>query len=560
MKGVFLGSDFMYRQDGKLVPIEINTEIAIDNAKRVETFEETFNVFPLVSFVVQHGIKKLILEGSVYRYIYEALKSWQGPELDGVEILHGKNLTSYDDLNYEDDTLLAIRTTYSDDALIDYYCKDKVEFLSMIQNEGFGQSFLYKENDELKGSIECVDNGNHPNFIVKCRFPSYSPDYPKLLRFETEEQVRDWAEENLENNYYVTPFLYNENSLLEFPNGHKRLALYRHIAVLVATSEGLLSIPIGIYTKWTNAALLEDPSLDMYEDGVLKEDYRQYYLTKNTPTDNIEGSRDLLAEKDDEILMSDGTWKKVQDLKEGDVVKGLKVEGKDGADIHNHVVDYNESLEEFEAETEFEEATIAYLKGPIEGYVDRVRLTFEDDLTWTDTAGSSYLMLDPEDGTVRFQTLRNIKVGDTILLLEAGELDSPVYIEKTVTDTSTEREFVEGYGLTLDGSYVFLSRESGLPEMFASIEHNDAYCKFERDMTSVPRGYYGTDTVSVWCTSDHWTDSGGASHQFLFGCAKGNHDTVSIPPYVTFDSALTQYGTVSIFCEPGIKETMCTEC
>ena len=473
MKGVFLGSDFMYRQDGKLVPIEINTNIALDFFNMLEDYEEAFDVKSLAFFVAKKNILKIILEGRLAVEIKKAVERWAGPEFKDVDIEIVASLEDLDKLG-DTDSILKIRTSYSDDAIVDVYCRDKIEFLKLNQAEDFGQSFIWKTGDgNLEGNVAAIDNGNHPNFIVKCRYPQYDKNYPQLLRFETEAEVRAWAEENLETDYYISPFLYNESNLVEFPNGNKRLGVYRHIVILVAVDNQLVSVPIGAYTKWCNDVVLENPTLDMYENGVLKEDCRQYYLSKNTVIENnLNGYRDLLAEKDDEILMSDGTWKKVQDLKVGDAVKSLKVEGKDGADIHDHIVDYNESLEEFEAETKFEDAEIVSFRGPVEGYTYYVRFEFEDRVTWNDTADSSYLMLDPEDNSVRFQTLDNIKAGDTILLLDATETDKPTYIQKTVADISEKREFIEGYSLSLEGSHIFLSREAGMPEMFASIEHN----------------------------------------------------------------------------------------
>ena len=474
MKGVFLGSDFMYRQDGKLVPIEINTNIAVDSSKILEEYDIAFNAKGLADFVTKRAnIAEIFVEGRLAEEFKNTIDRWSGSEFKDIRVEIVNNLKDLDKIE-DTDSILKIRTNYSDDALVDAYCRDKIEFLKLNQTESFGQSFIWKNSDGiLEGSVDIVNNGNHPNLIVKHRYPQYSQDYPQLLRFETEAGIQDWAEKNLENDYYVTPFLYNEDNLLEFPNGHKRLLVYRHIAILITDGEQLISIPIGAYTKWCNDLILENPSLDMYEDGVLKEDYRQYYLSKNTvENDLFDKNQDLLAEKDDEILMADGTWKKVQDLKEGDKVRSLKVEGKGGADIHDHVVDYNESLEEFEAETEFEEAEIVQFRGPVEGYANYVRFEFEDGVTWNDTANSSYLILDPEDQTVRFQTLNNIEVGDTLLLLDVAAVDKPVYLQKVITAISKKREFIEGYGLTLDGSHIFLSREPGIPEMFASIEHN----------------------------------------------------------------------------------------
>lgn len=470
MKGVFLGSDFMYRQDGKLVPIEINTNVATDAVKRVESNSEWVDVSALAAFVQEHSVSELFIEGNLAEIIFNAIEAWTGPEFENV---HKTRLTSLEDLEQiqDEEGVLAIRTSYSDEALVDAYCRDKIDFLKLNANEDFGQSFTHNNSGTLEGAVDLVDNGNHPNLIVKYRYPQYAEAYPKLLRFETQEEVEAWAKDNLEEDYYISPFLYNENNLLETLNG-KRLKVIRHIAVLVVVDEELKSVPVGAYTKWCNADILENPSLDMYEDGVLKQEYRRHYLSKHTLSDSLGSARDLLADADDEILMADGTWKKASEIVIGDRVRSLKVEGKGGADIHNHTVDYNESLEDFEAETEFEEAEVLTAKGPVEGYADYVRFEFEDGTSWADTAASSYLVIDPEDGTVRFQDLDKINVGDTILILDATEVEKPVYVQKVVVEVSQEREWIQGYGLALDGSHIFLSREPGLPEMFASIEHN----------------------------------------------------------------------------------------
>ena len=56
MKGVLIGADLMYRQDGKLVPIEINTNVGWDTYNRVETPEEALDASDLIQYAIEHGI------------------------------------------------------------------------------------------------------------------------------------------------------------------------------------------------------------------------------------------------------------------------------------------------------------------------------------------------------------------------------------------------------------------------------------------------------------------------------------------------------------------------
>ena len=44
MKAVLVGTDLMYRKDGSLAPIEINTNVGWDEANRVEKEEDVWNL------------------------------------------------------------------------------------------------------------------------------------------------------------------------------------------------------------------------------------------------------------------------------------------------------------------------------------------------------------------------------------------------------------------------------------------------------------------------------------------------------------------------------------
>ena len=287
----------MYRQDGKLVPIEMNTQVGLNSSGRLEAYEDFLDFKDLVAFIQSHNITEVYLEGAV-----SILEKYWPEELQNV---HVSIVGSFEE-EYENSDKLYIRTRYSDEALVDAFCRDKVEFLKSIKNEDFGSEFIYRTADGLEGEITSLeDNGDLPNFIVKNRYPAYDRDeYPKLLKFESLEEMNSWIEDNLEQDYFIMPFYFNEDKLYEGNYG-KRLKVMRNWSLFLSEDgTSLTSLDLGTYTRFTEEVL--DENSREYDGNVLVEGRKQ--LLVGTGEYSI---LDLLAEKDDLILMADGTWKEV---------------------------------------------------------------------------------------------------------------------------------------------------------------------------------------------------------------------------------------------------------
>jgi hypothetical protein len=69
MRTVLIGSDFMYNSVGNLIPIEINTNSGFDNENvRVEEFDDTFNLIPLLQFITDNGFTKIEYIGEIRQF------------------------------------------------------------------------------------------------------------------------------------------------------------------------------------------------------------------------------------------------------------------------------------------------------------------------------------------------------------------------------------------------------------------------------------------------------------------------------------------------------------
>jgi hypothetical protein len=210
MRTVLIGSDFMYDKNGNLKPIEINTAVGYQYNK-LESDAESFDLTNLLSFINTNGFTKVIYIGEIEELslIFEATLNAISIEYEFLMVPN----TSITIPSIEDnDTTLIIRSAYDTTAIVDdNYCRDKVQFLELIKSESFGAQFAYI-NDEnvLVNHITTInDNGEHPNFILKARYPQYDRDvFPKLFKVSSQEEL-SVVLENVTSDYFLMEFYFN---------------------------------------------------------------------------------------------------------------------------------------------------------------------------------------------------------------------------------------------------------------------------------------------------------------------------------------------------------------
>lgn len=462
MRTVLIGSDFMYGKEGNLKPIEINTAVGYHRNK-LESDSEVFDFTSLISFIKDNQFTKVVYIGEMEE-LSEGLSNISNDLSVEYEFLLTPN-TSITVPHVEDnDQTLIIRSAYDTTAIVDdNYCRDKVKFLELIKNQPFGAQFAYLNDDnQLVNYItEIGDNGDHPNFILKARYPQYDRDvFPKLFKVSNQEELSTVLQ-NITSEYFLMEYYYNSAKLYE-----NHITVVRELSLFYPPS--LLSIQLGSYTTFTNDTVLginefnsESFELAYGRDKYLTSDVR-IKLPKLQDTDLVE--------------MADGSFKTGLDLQVGDIVKTIDIPNPFDVNKRNEVVNYRISLEELEAGTTYTTNRVTDKKR-VNKYCRTAKLLFTDNTDWLDTEGSNYLS--EKNGEIRFLTITNnpfeenrLEVGDKVLLLNATDI-APTFVEKEVAEIEYEQEFFGGWLITVENESLFLTRAAAEDDTsFVAIEHN----------------------------------------------------------------------------------------
>jgi hypothetical protein len=464
MRTVLIGSDFMYDKDGNLKPIEINTAVGWDGPEKVEDDEDCLDLTNLYQFVEDNNFNTIHYIGDIGPLHVRLSTHYSGSSV--TYEFHGVGSTSITIPYIEDtETTLIIRSAYDTTALVDdTYCRDKIEFMNLVKDSSFGSQFAYiDENNTLVSNITSInDNGEHPNFILKSRFPGYDKAvYPKFFKVTTQAELDSLITNNVTAEHFLMEFLYNPNKLW---GGHS--TVIRSLNILFPPS--LESIQIGQYTKLNQNMLLNNVTYDptTFEVDV---DFKESYST-NPST----GFQPKLLDTD-MVEMADGTLKTALDLQVGDVIKTIQIPNENGTSIDSYMsTEFGLTYEALVSDAIYTTNTVTK-KQKVNTLTFINELTFEDGSTWEDTMGSKYLI--EREGTVTFKTLFNILPGDDVILLNTTD-DNLNFVRKTVTSNIQVKRVFSGWFISVETAMLFLTKTSGSTnnESFVSIEHNLFSC------------------------------------------------------------------------------------
>lgn len=461
MRTLLIGSDFMYDKDGNLKPIEINTAVGWDGAEKVEDDVDCLDFTALDTFIKSNGFTSIHYIGMI------------GPFHKKLETYCTDNTITYQyhltggsaiTIPYVEDTTdtLIIRSAYDTTALVDdTYCKDKINFLNLIKDSSFGLEFAYiDDTNTLVSNITTIhDNGIHPNFILKARYPGYDKSiYPKFFKVSNQSELDTIIENNVTTEYFLMEYLYNPNKIW---NGH--MQVLRSLNLLVPPN--LESIQIGQYTKINQNILLSGVTYNSTTFEV-DSDFKASYST-NPPEAILPKLLDT-----DMVEMADGSFKTALELEIGDSIKTIEISG---SNIDTYLSqDFSLSYSSLVNDTTYTTNTITN-KQKVNTLTWIRELVFDDNTTWEDTMTSVYLI--DRNGVIEFQTLFNIVVGDVVLLLDTTD-DNINFTRKTVTANNEFKRVFSGWFISVDTAKIFLTKTEGSTnnESFVSIEHNVVYC------------------------------------------------------------------------------------
>jgi hypothetical protein len=465
MRTVLIGSDFMYDSNGNLKLLEINTNITWEGLMKVEETADIFDLTGLDTFVKTNNFSQIHYVGDIVD-LSNLLKSY----CDENSLLYSFYHVGGDALTvpYIEDAedILIIRSAYDTTALVDdTYCADKINFMNLIKNESFGSQFaVINDNNILQNNItEIIDNGIHPNFILKASSPHYDVEvYPKVFKVTNQTELDTLIANNVTNEYFLMPFYLNTNKTY---NGH--LEIIRSYNLLVPPN--LESIQIGQYTKLNENILLDNVT---YNETTFEIDamYRDSYVS-------VQKMSALPKVLDTDLIeMADGTFKTPAELVVGDLLKTIDIPNPNNEDTANPTMNYGITYDTFIGGTNYSSKPLL-AKKQINSFVVINTITFDDDTNWYDAEFSSYLI--NRNDNIQFETLMELKSGDIMLLIDSSS-ETLNIVEKTIKSTHTTKQIFSGWELTVEIPHLFLTKN---PEstvnansyvQYVAVQHNAA--------------------------------------------------------------------------------------
>jgi hypothetical protein len=459
MRTVLIGTDFMYDINGNLKPIEINTNIGIDGFSKIESNSEIFDLTALANFIETSNFTNVHYIGNLTNF-FSLLTG-----LTSVSCEHHKTLKDAITVPYieDNDETLIIRSTYDTTALVDdTYCRDKIGYLKLIQSQSFGSEFAYKDTDGtlISNIVTILDNGIHPNFILKYRYPNYdNNEYPKLYKVSNQDELNILLN-NLPTDYYLTTFYFNNDKLY---NNH--ITITRSINLLLPPD--LRSLEIGSYTNICDNSLPNTNSYNPDTFELIIDDKGRYLSTPD---------RFALPKllDNDEVEMSDGTFKTAIDLEIGDIIKTIDIPNPFNVESTSETTNYFIDYATLVSGTTYSTNKVLN-KVKVNRLTTLVDIEFEDGSNWKDTESSHYLV--ERDNQIKFIPIDTLIANDKIILIDTTNQNNVTFVEKIVKSLNKTQDFFTGWAITVERTHLFLTKtQTNTSNSYVTIEHNLGYC------------------------------------------------------------------------------------
>ena len=317
MKAVLLGLDFL-NLDGQLKFLELNTDTYIPH-----TSFNSFDFDALETYLVDNSFTK-------FRIIYksEHVATEFVSKLEDICNQHSITfepvLVSFDAITipeFQDaETEFTLRFSYDITALIDdVYARDKKELLSLIfngnQTDLIPKTYFEKDGTTFDNLSNLIDNGIHPNLIIKKSLPDSSKTtFPYFYKLESEEELST-IKSTMDPELIAQEFQFNANNLY---NGKIR----DHIRYwVILCSDATTTIDFGGYTS--AHAMPLDAEYISYTDTKLDENSRiLYFSNPNRIGNGVPGVYETVK-----IVDGVETSATLNDIELGDVVKAINVPG-----------------------------------------------------------------------------------------------------------------------------------------------------------------------------------------------------------------------------------------
>jgi hypothetical protein len=439
MKGVLIGTDYLEQGDGvKILEINTNSTIFRDGVDLLD-----FN--PLFEVITSNNITE-------FHYIYTEgvsitpVGEGENKFIKKLEILCSENNVTFYEYQVQrnsvtvpyiedDDTKFILRQSYDTYAILDSnYASDKFEFFSLMDGSEYVPKTYYSSSEDqlFLDTLDSVDyTSNHPNLVEKDRYPSYDiTQYPKLSLLPNTDELDSKKQSLISNsNHLLQEFVYDDKNVVD---GY--YSVIRSFDIIYGGDLDI--IHMGGYRH--SAIVPLDFCDNEFQSGSndFNNKTRTKYINKNFTKDVRVYHTDL----ESNILLSDDTLSNVAELKEGDTIKTVLIEGYDSSSL----MPWEQSLS-----VEYMNQSVQYVTSSLiaisEQEVDTlmIEVTFDDAKKYVDSYTCAYYMELSGSNNTRFLPLNRAVVGDKYVFLDKN------------TDTLFTKEITNMKLVHVDGMKIF---------------------------------------------------------------------------------------------------------
>jgi hypothetical protein len=317
MKSVLLGVDFL-NLEGQMKFLEINTDVYIPNISY-----NSFDFGSLETYLTTNSFSKFRI---IYKEQYTATEF-----IDRLNTICSSNGITFETVPVAIDSItipffedastdFTLRISYDITALIDdVYCRDKKELLSLIFNNNhtdlIPKTYFQKDGTTFDNLSNLIDNGIHPNLIIKKSLPDFEKlNFPKFYKLTTETELSD-VKSAMDVDMVAQEFQYNSYNLW---NGKIR----DHIRYwVILCSDATTTIDFGGYIS-ANALPLNSEYIS-YSGSVLNNDSRILYFSNPSRTGvGIPSTYETIKIVDGQEVITT-----IGEIELGDVMKAITLPG-----------------------------------------------------------------------------------------------------------------------------------------------------------------------------------------------------------------------------------------
>lgn len=466
MRGTLIGSDYL-KQGNEVKFLELNTNVSIH--KDVDWLD----LNPLMAVLTSSGVTD-------FHFIYIDEEKAQFPlELDG-EYNFAKQISSScanHNINYhpheialggltvpyiEDaDDKFILRQAYDNTAVIDSsYAADNFEFFNLMSGSGYEpKTYISSSSDDIYfNSLDALQTGsNHPNVLIKGRFPSSAGDLSVYKFTDTSSISSDLQnlKDNLDEDFLIQEFI-NDNSNITSGSW----SVIRALDILYGDNLDVLNL--GGY-KITSYLELDDFDIT-YSGSSQKLDTKSLVLYNNKKYNTQNNFFHTDAET--LVLKTDGSLISGSDLVVGDQIKTIAIDFEYG--MYRNGSDTSGSVETPNHYGYINDITgsIGYYTSSLMGVnsepedIPMVVITLNDNSTFTDSPEQPFLIEESGSTLTYFEYANKFVVGDKICYLDINT-NQITTKEITGINLTWGDPSIDIYNFNFEPSDYFLSHVSG---------------------------------------------------------------------------------------------------